>query len=400
VSEPIGGPPAQEANDMPTQPPHVGQHRSRTTSGARPRLVAGGRSLAAALAVAAIPVTMAATSLGSGSASAATVRPATAASKVAWHKLTMINGWATDASQYNSGNPSYVVRNGIVYLSGSMHQPSGNGTISEATILPPAARPAHIMYVDVYTYQDTVGHLIIFPDGSVLVGAATQQNAQSYTSLAGVSFPAKKTAAHALALIDGWHAGQAGYGKPGYSATGGMVYFSGALHQLSGSNDTAAHLPKADRPKTSQYLLTYTPDGTGIVRVDPNGAVSVYGSLATSFSSLAGVSFQVATSGRHVLTLANDWHAATFGKPSYSVVDGVVHLSGSLYESGTESNLFSVLPPAARPKHNMWIPVYTFDGAPGTLKVLPNGRIYLYSPTASTAREYSSLAGVTYPLGS
>lgn len=341
---------------------------------------------------------MAATSLGTGTASAATTHPAAAASKVSWSKLTLINGWASDATQYNSGNPSYTVRNGIVYLSGSLHQPSG--TNSEATILPPAARPSHTMFLNVYTFEDTVGHLIIFPDGSVLIGAATQQTAQSYTSLAGISFPAKKTAVHTLALIDGWHADLAAYGKPGYTVSGGMVYFSGALHQPSGSIDTFAHLPKADRPKTYQYILTYTPDGTGIVRVDPNGDVNAYGTLATSFTSLAGVSFQVAASGRHNLTLANDWHAAQYGKPAYSVSNGVVHLSGSLFESGTQSNLFSVLPPAARPKHNMWISIYTFDGAAGTLKVLPNGRIYVYSPTAATSRDYTSLAGISWPLGS
>jgi len=72
----------------------------------------------------------------------------------------------------------------MVYLSGSLHQPTGVSEISAT--LPAAARPAHIMYLTVYTYSGTMGLVEIEPNGTMYTYMG---GAQQYTSLAGISFP-------------------------------------------------------------------------------------------------------------------------------------------------------------------------------------------------------------------
>src|SRR5689334_10609062 len=75
--------------------------------------------------------------VGAGSASAATAQPAApAVTGVTWHKLTPINGWQSGQTGFGTGNPAWTVRNGVVYLSGSVYQPSGTG--EEFAVLPAA----------------------------------------------------------------------------------------------------------------------------------------------------------------------------------------------------------------------------------------------------------------------
>lgn len=367
---------------------------SRAATSARFRFAAGARSVAAALAVAAIPATIACTTLGVGVASAAT------AAKVSWHKMTLANGWTSSQSDYSSGDPAWTVLNGIVYLSGSMHQNVAGS--SEVTILPPAARPAHMTYLNVYTNNDTTGRVVIYPSGLVLAGSNPSGNAVLYTSLAALSYPAAKTSLHAFALRNGWQAYQNNTGKPSYYVSGGMVYLYGALHQPAPSAATEfAVLPKADRPVHYDiWVPSCATDGPGTVRADTSGAVSAYMNDSTTFTSLDGISFQLSTAGQHPLTLINDWIASSGGTPTYSVSDGVVHLSGSIAETSEVSTLFAVLPPGARPAHEMYISVYTLDGSTGTLRIEPNGDMIAYSPVVSNASDYTSLASVSFPLGS
>lgn len=79
-----------------------------------------------------------------------------------------------------------------------------------------------------YTYNGTIGQLIIGPDGAMY---ADGSDADQYTSLAGVSFPVAGTALTPLALYSGWHSGlaQFGAGNPGYVITDGIVHWTGSL---------------------------------------------------------------------------------------------------------------------------------------------------------------------------
>src|SRR5215469_7599568 len=102
------------------------------------------QSLLAAAALTALGVTA-----GAGNASAATAQPAgPPITGVAWHQLTLINGWVSGPSQsLGEGIPSWAVRNGVVYLDGSAVQTSGD--LGEFAVLPPAARPSHDLYMPV-----------------------------------------------------------------------------------------------------------------------------------------------------------------------------------------------------------------------------------------------------------
>jgi hypothetical protein len=75
----------------------------------------------------------------------------------------------------------------VVYLSGSVFQPTG--TASEFAVLPAAARPSRVLYITVYTADDTQGFISIYPDGVMYASASPYSNAQGFTSLAGISYP-------------------------------------------------------------------------------------------------------------------------------------------------------------------------------------------------------------------
>ena len=115
-------------------------------------------------------------------------------STVSFHKLTLINGWVPVSSALPSlktGLPSVGIENGVVYLTGALYQPSpGSDTFA---ILPSAYRPAHTIYLPVYTLSGASGALFIYHSG--IVGASapgacnTGNTAQCFTSLAGVSYP-------------------------------------------------------------------------------------------------------------------------------------------------------------------------------------------------------------------
>jgi hypothetical protein len=114
-------------------------------------------------------------SVGSPSASAATAQPAAPA--VTWHSLTPINGWHGGQTQFGAGNPAWAVQNGVVYLSGSLHQSSGAN--ANFGVLPPAARPGHTMYLSIYTYGGAIGLLEVDQNGHL---AAYDGGARDYTT--------------------------------------------------------------------------------------------------------------------------------------------------------------------------------------------------------------------------
>ena len=130
----------------------------------------------------------ASTQLASGHSAAASQAITTG---VSWTSLSLINGWASENATFASGNPKVAEQSGIVYLSGSLHQPTP-GTDQFAT-LPSSFRPAHNMWITVYTVSDTSGTLYIGHDGTMEAFASgtcgSGNTAQCFTSLAGVSFP-------------------------------------------------------------------------------------------------------------------------------------------------------------------------------------------------------------------
>jgi len=116
---------------------------------------------------------------------------AVAGAGVSWTSLTLINGWISENATFQTGNPKVSEQNGIVYLSGSLAQPTpGSATF---TILPPSFRPTHNLYITVYTNGSTTGTLYIDRSGVMEAFSGTScgsgDTSQCFTSLATVSFP-------------------------------------------------------------------------------------------------------------------------------------------------------------------------------------------------------------------
>src|SRR5215472_17022807 len=199
------------------------------------------QSLVAASALAALGVSACA-----GSASAATAPPARPTiTGVTWHQLTLINGWVSGQSQFpGDGIPAWTVRNGVVYLTGSVIQTSG--TNSEFAVLPPAARPSHYLYMTVSVAgQGTSGWVVVYPNGAMYAAGDPYSDAQGFTGLAGISYPAKTMAMSTLSLENGWQSSdsQYGTGDPSYSVRNGEVHLSGSLLQPPAPGGPAEVLP-------------------------------------------------------------------------------------------------------------------------------------------------------------
>ncbi len=338
--------------------------------------------------------------LSTGAASASTAGPA---SGVTWHRIAAINGWHSAAKAFSTGNPSWAVKGGVVYLSGSVDR--SGPTTKPFGVLPSPARPSHTMWITVYTLDDTTGTLTIFPSGLMYARSTPSGSAPGFTSLAAVSFPARSVRQSKLTLLNGWHSEQSTWksGDPSYSVSGGVVHLSGSL-ATSGTSDEFAVLPPGERRAHVEYITVYSYAGThGTLELDPDGTASAYSGTTTSFTSLAAVSYPAASAARHKLTLLNGWHseqsAWNSGDPSYSVRRGVVYLSGSLATPGTAKK-FGVLPPGARPTHFLFIKAYTFSSTVGTVEIAPSGAMYAYSPLAADARDFTSLATISFPVNS
>ena len=110
----------------------------------------------------------------------------------------------------------------------------------------------------------------------------------------------------------------------------------------------------------------------------------------------------------HGLSLANGWVSEQIndgtGNPKVGLLNGVVYLKGSLAQPTPGSSLFAQLPSADRPVDTLIIPVWTSGGTPGTLEITTDGRMFLSSNapcgSGNTAQCFTSLATISYPLGS
>lgn len=338
---------------------------------------------------------------GSPIAAHAADGPRRPAATIAWHRLHLINGWRSANGQgFDPGNPSYAISAGVVYLSGGIEQLTGSKTTF--AVLPAKARPAHRLYIEVFTNAGTVGTLKVNPSGTMdLLNGAVR----AFTALAGVSFPTRGIKPHLLKLLHGWTSGQSAFdsGAPGYAISGGIVRLSGSAR--SGSTNLLAVLPKAARQTHFMYLSVFTLGGNpGSLVIRPGGDVLAFGTDAGKLTSLAAISYPVAKTTWHKISLSARWKSSQSvydsGDPSYTVIHGVVYLSGSLHQVKGVSGLFGQLPVAARPARILEIGTYTFDGAYGYLSLTPSGLISVVSVPPNSAEAYTSLAAISYPRNS
>ncbi len=381
------------------------RHDSPARHPALSRLLRSRLTRAASLAV---PVAASAliVSIGSTPALAAGSQPSkqAAVSGVTWHKLNLLNGWKSSQSTWNTGNPSYAIKGGVVYLSGSLHAGAAG---SNFAVLPKSARPAHWLYLTVDTINGSHGTLLIKSDGEMSVYSTPATDATTFSSLAAVSYPTAGMTLHNFTLTNGWASAHTpfGTGDPAYAVKNGIVYLSGSLKD--GTANDFGMLPAGARPASIIYRGTYTLQGAfGEAYFEPSGfAAAIVTSASKVYTSLAGISFPVATVTQHKLRLLNGWKsgdkpygAGAFG---YVIKNGIVYLCGGLKQPSGTNGLVAVLPKAARPAHNLWITVYTSSITVGTLHIRPNGQVIVGSGgDPSAARTFTSLAAISYPRNS
>jgi hypothetical protein len=145
-------------------------------------------------------------------------------------------------------------------------------------------------------------------------------------------------------------------------------------------------------------------------------------SLAVSFMalvlSLGGTSFALTQTGGvaaashtahsakvaalpawHNLALRGGWTFGAFNsyRPAYYIDSNmVVHLRGSAVNGNPAIAVFQ-LPNAARPAHELWLPIYAANGAAGGLKIQPNGLAFVFDATGNgSVIAWSSFDGVTF----
>ena len=207
---------------------------------------------------------------------------------------------------------------------------------------------------------------------------AYEGNADSFTSISGMSYPTASVKSHKFKLLNGWLSSQPTYGtgNPSYAISKGVVYLSGSLHG-GGTSPLAFMLPKAARPAHALFISVYTVDGDtpGEVEIEPQGEVDIAGAGSAGYTSLATISFPVAATKWHKFKLASGWKP--FSKfdtavPAYAVVNGIVYLDGAMSQSPAGTGLWTILPAAARTVHVADIEVLTTSGTVGALTITSN----------------------------
>jgi hypothetical protein len=331
----------------------------------------------------------------------------------AWQPLTLQNGWQSEQTAYQTGDPSYCAGNdGMVYLSGSLARPAGD-SFGILGVLPSYAAPAHYEFMSVYTYNGTPGVLEIEPDGSL---RAYDGNASQFTSLAGISFPAAGTAmTGVMPLLNGWQSANSAWstGDPSYFTSGGAVHLDGSVlnptPHVPFTNDAGfMQLPAGANPASWPSLCFNRPvytygGGTGLMLND----TAVFYAPSTYFTSLAGVSYPLPSTTWQPLTSTA---ASCFGL-EYSIISGVVYLTGWMQFNQGFTGQIAVLPAGARPAHVLYL-IVGGDGTGGTqwvtMQINPNGvvsvynggAVDLYNPGNSTPGFNVYPAGTSYHVNS
>jgi hypothetical protein len=160
------------------------------------------RSIATQSPAIAISIIALVFSLGTGAGYAVTHNTAKPTPvKITWHKLPLINHWASGAHAANipeTNNPGYTISNSIVYLTGSVVTSQASPSSYPFAVLPKGYRPSHeVAFAAGGPYDVLIGDTIlceVFIESSGDMYSHCPQDIWggadgSYTSLNGLAFP-------------------------------------------------------------------------------------------------------------------------------------------------------------------------------------------------------------------
>jgi len=362
------------------------------------------RVIAAPVAAIALAAAFGAATVPGASAS---IRPA-----CGWQSLYLQNGWQSADSAWNSGDPVYCVDNGVVYLGGSLTQPTAGP--DEFAKLPPQALPTSSLYLSVYTYEGSPGTLHIGSDGSMSVwDDDIPGRAGEFTSLAGISFPLAGTSLQQLPLNPAWQSAGSTWntGDPSYVIGNGIVHLAGSATITDITNPATwfLQIPNAMAPDRCVETNVYT-FGSTVGTLLANQTDDMYfetgGDLSdqVKYISLAGVAYPAHGAIWTPLNLQTGWTTGvgdcqTGWMPSYTVIDHIVYLSGAVIKSQPgASTLIGTLPATARPQHDLFLTVSTGQNALGALHITPAGLMFVSGGATQTS--LTSLSGISFQTSS
>ncbi len=342
---------------------------------------------------------------GSTAAAAAPAQPAGQAPAVAgkaqatfkWHTIKLFSGWKSASTRsLVTGTPAWSLHDGVVYLRGAVTQPANRDLIFG--YLPKYASPSKDLYIRIYTKHEIAGTLYVGSNGEMWTYSG---DATAFSSLSGVSFPAGSIKSRKLTLENGWKSGNSVYGTgdPAWAVSNGVVYLSGSM--TTGKTAWSAFtLPKAARPASELIVSEYTfNSSTGWVEIMPSGKVEVFGPYASQYTSLANLSYPVASTKWRAFKLVDGWKSGAThfrtAAPSYAVINGVVYFNGSMYQPSPTNGLWTRLPAAAKAADVLEIEVGTANGTTGSVG-LASGLGLVASAPPGNAEAFTSLASIAY----
>jgi len=308
-----------------------------------------------------------------------------------WSTIALLSPWHSAQTAFGLGTPRATIdAHGVVHLEGAA---SGGTSSTNVAILPAQFRPSKLVYFPIATDNGDSGELFIKPDGTMTVYGSPI----AYASLAGLSYASMSSTVSAtpLTMQNGWVSENPIYstGIPRVSATAtGIVSLTGSLGGGTASTQ-AFRLPAPYRPANEILVPVYSYGGldTSYLDIKPSGAVLPVGTLVSTFTSLAGVTFVSATSTltMKTFTLQGTWMPSHTPKGGVDA-HGTVHLEGSL-QSGTSAEMF-VLPPSLRPGHTI------FEATGGNISesmisITPAGVVSTYG---ANAQSFTDVSGITF----
>jgi hypothetical protein len=128
------------------------------------------------------------------------------------------------------------------------------------------------------------------PSPALIISCVALFSALGGGAYAATSLSNSTVTWHNASYQHGWGLFGAGYAPAGYAKDStGVVHLRGGI---SGGSGCAFTLPAGDRPIHDLYLPIYTDGATeGSLHVYANGCVDPFGTDATAYSGLDGVSF-------------------------------------------------------------------------------------------------------------
>jgi len=340
----------------------------------------------------------------------------------AWVNLSLLNGWTA-----NAANPPRVAKwNNAIVFRGAM---SGtNATSTLAFTLPDEFQTTDPMEVElrvlmgnqktgrfVYNPFDVPDQVRVVQDG---LSRTTLGDGKPFVSFDGVSFDIDSSWSLGISNIGLWssvygHRASGVDSDPFYIGwIANQMRLMGAVKAGNAKGETDNYLfqlPSGYRPSKTVYLpVTLGGAGdvsqeTGHVRIQSTGHMRVYSKSGSMTAANQLVSFENVSWGEQSiktnLTLVNSWTSGVNSTrtAAFTTYDGVVVLEGGI--SGGTSTTFATLPSGVRPSTTIYIALTTTTSAtPGRLRIDSNGTMRIDIPNLDTAKQFTSLEGVSFAL--